>query len=141
MNQGVSKYAGVAAAFVFGVGLLFVGKVLAGVGVLGMATYALAATLSSEFSTKALLTAITAIIWSGFLAYQAAGNEITGNAIYRHGIGRGSWTEPVTRKDSPAKFREATNLKWGLSSICIMISIVAFMFYRKTNESDAESFY
>jgi hypothetical protein len=82
MNQSATRYAGVAAAFVFGVGLLIVGKTLAGIGVLGMSVYFLGMTLSSEQATKAFFTAVVAVIWSGIFAYQATTNEITGQAMY-----------------------------------------------------------
>jgi hypothetical protein len=136
MKQSATRYAGLSAAFVLGVGLLIVGKTLAGIGVLGMSVYFLGMALSSERSTKAFLTTVVAIIWSGVLAYQATTNEITGQAMYWHGLGISSSREPVTREGSPAKFRVATNLKWALSIVCASVGVGAFVFYRKSEDAD-----
>ena len=136
MKRNTTQYAGLAAAFVFGVGLLIVGRTLAGIGVLGMSVYFMGMALSSERSTKAILTAVVAVIWSGIFAYQATTNEITGQAVYWHGLGIGSRKEPVTREMSPAKFREATNLKWALSIVCVSVGVGAFLFYRKSGDAD-----
>jgi hypothetical protein len=63
---------------------------------------------------------------------------MTGKATYHYGIGRGSWSEPVTRTDTPAKFREATNILWGWSAPALLTSAVAFIFSRKLDESEEE---
>ena len=50
------------------------------------------------------------------------------------GVGRGhlwSRNEVFTREDSPSKFREATNIRWGLSGFCLIVSVVSFKYYRK----------
>jgi len=139
MKSVASQYAGVAAAFVFGIGLLMIGKTMGGIVFLGISVYWLGMMLCSEWSTRALLTAIAAIVWGGYLAWQATSYEITGKAVYWHLVGRVMRGEPVTREDSPAKFRIATNTKWALSIVCSGVSIYMFMIYRKSYTS--ESFY
>lgn len=92
---------------------------------------------------RAIFVAIGALIIGGILAYNAASNEVTGEATYGYGFGRGgAWrrNEKVTREDSPAKFREATNLWWGLSGFCLIVSVASFWFYRKIDEDLDDSF-
>jgi hypothetical protein len=69
------------------------------------------------------------------LAYHAVSNEVTGTAIYHHGLGRGSTAERVTRDASPAKFRVATNLLWGWGFFFSMVSVGSFLFYRKLDDT------
>jgi hypothetical protein len=136
MNTGPAKYAGVAAAFVFGVGLLIVGKISLGISVLGMAVYVLAMVMTFDDSTKALLTAIMAIIWAVVLGYQAISSEITGKTTYHHWRVRGNWSEPVTREESPKKFRKATNALWWLCVLSTGVSVCAAVFYRKADDPE-----
>jgi hypothetical protein len=133
-----SRYGGIAAVLVFGIGLLAVGKTLAGVGVLVFGVIAMAIALSPSASGKALFAAIGALVLSGVLGYQAASNEVRGTATYHHGFGRGSRSEQVTREASPAKFREATNLLWAGSIVCVMGGAIAFRFYRKLDDCAAD---
>jgi hypothetical protein len=126
-----SQYGGVAAVFVFGVGLLLIGKTAAGILVLSMGTFVLACTLASTASARALVISIGALVCGAVLGYHAAANELSGTATYLHGIGRGSRSEPVTRAASPSKFREATNLLWGFTLLCAFASAGTFVFYRK----------
>jgi len=95
----------------------------------------LAITVAPTASGKALVTAIAAIFFCAVFGYQAASNEITGKAIYHKLVVRGSLPEPVTREASPAKFREATNLLWGLSIFCAFVSVGGFTFLH-ISESD-----
>jgi hypothetical protein len=37
-------------------------------------------------------------------------------------------------EDSPLKYRETTNLWWGLSGFCLIVSVAGFWFYRKIDE-------
>ena len=86
---------------------------------------------------RAIFVAIVALFLSGIFAYEAGSNEITGKAT--PGVGRGRlWrrNEVFTREDSPSKFREATNLLWGLSGFCLIVSVVSLKCYRKI---DADS--
>ena len=131
-----SQYAGIAAVFVFGTGLLIVGHTWSGIQVLGAGTFALSLALSPTASGKALVTAIAALISGAVLVYQAASNEMTGRATYYHWQARHNWAEPVTRQDSPSKFREAANLKWGLGIFCALVSAGGFIFYRKSNATE-----
>ena len=134
MRQSPSKFGGIAAVFVFAVGLLLVGKIATGIAVLGFGALSMALALSGDASTRFLIIAIGAIICSSVLAYHAASNEITGQAVYYRGWRSGQ--EPVTREECPAKFREATNLKWALSIFCAGIGTITFMFRRRLEDSD-----
>jgi hypothetical protein len=131
-----SQYAGIAAVFVFGVGLLIIGKTWTGITILGVGVFLLGFALAPSTSAKALFIAIGALVCCAALSYQAALNEVTGRAIYHHGFGRGSRSEPVTREDSPAKFREATNLIWGFSIASALVGVCGFIYYRKDHASD-----
>src|SRR5688500_7730823 len=104
MRDSYIQYAGVAATFVFSLGMLIVGKTLVGVGALVMSFYWLGVALSSQWSVKALLSAILAVIWSGFLAYQAVSNEFSGKATYWPEFNLEGRSELVTRETAPAKF-------------------------------------
>jgi hypothetical protein len=88
----------------------------------------------------ALLTSIGALILAGLLAYHAGSNEISGTAVYHHGLGRGSKGERVTRGDSPEKFRTATNLLWGWSVLSLTVGVGGFLFFRKLDDTVAEPF-
>ncbi len=134
MNGSPSRYGGIAAVLIFGIGLLAVGKTLAGVSVLVCGAVAMAVALSESTSAKALFVAIGALILGGLLGYQAISNEVTGTATYRHGFGRGSWSEQVTRDNSPVKFRQATNLLWAGSMLCVLAGSVAFILSRKLDD-------
>ena len=136
--KGPSKYAGFAAAFVFGVGLLIVGKTLDGIEVLGLAVPALGLAIAPTNSGKALIIAIGAMFFCSLFGYLAASNEITGKAVYHHWAVRGSRPEPVTHADSPAKFREATNLIWACSLFSALVSACFFACYRKAHAAPEE---
>ena len=138
MTESPSRYGGIAAVLVFGIGLLAVGKTWAGVGVLAFGAIAMAIALSPSASGKALFGAIGALVLSGVLGYQAASNEVCGTATYHHGFGRGSRSEQVTREASPAKFREATNFLWVGSIICVLGGGIAFRFSRKLDDCAAD---
>src|SRR5205809_5843383 len=95
--------------------------------------------------TRAIVVAIGGLIIGGILAYHAASNEVTGTATYRtysRGVYRGSGgrSEKVTREDSPSKFREATNLLWGLRGFCLIVSVASLWFYRKLDE-DSDNYF
>jgi hypothetical protein len=130
--QSPSKYGGMAAAAVLGVGLLLIGKTSAGLSVLGVVILVMAITITPTMARKAFFAAIGALICSGILAYWAASNELSGSATYHPGIRGRSVT--VTRQDSPSKFREVTNITWGESGFCLVISVVGFTFYRKLDD-------
>ena len=134
MTESPSRYGGIAAVLVFGIGLLAVGKTWAGVGVLVLGTLALAIAVSPSASGKAFFVGIGAVVLSGVLGYRAASNEVSGTATYHHGLGRGSWSEQVTRGASPAKFREATNFLWAGSIFCVLGGALAFGFSRKLDD-------
>jgi hypothetical protein len=138
MTESPARYGGIAAVLVFGIGLLAVGKTWAGLGVLVIGATAMAMALSSSASGKALFAAIGAVVLGGVLGCQAASNEVSGTAIYHHGFGRRSRSELVTREVSPAKFREATNVLWAGSIICVLGGAIAFGFSRKLDDCAAD---
>lgn len=132
MIEGPSKYGGVAAVMVFGVGLLIVGKTLAGLGVLGVGILATAVMCAPTFAAKAFFLAIGALVCSGTFAYSAASSEITGRATDLPGI-RGK-VVIVTRVDSPSKFREVTNVRWGACGFCLIVSGLGFLYSQKLDD-------
>jgi hypothetical protein len=138
MTESPSRYGGIAAVLVFGIGLLAVGKTWAGVGVLVFGAIAMAIAFSPSASGKALFAAIGGLVLSGVFGYQAASNEISGTAIYHQGFRRGSRSEHVTREASPAKFREATNFLWAGSIICVLGGAITFRFSRKLDDCAAD---
>lgn len=121
---------------VFGIGLMAVGKAWMGVSVLGLGVLAMGFVLSSTAAGKAFFVAIGAMLFSGVMAYHALSNEITGTAVYHEPIpfSKGWTSEPVTRGDSPAKFRQATNFFWAGSIFALLAGAVAFKFYRKLED-------
>ena len=138
MTESPSRYGGIAAVLVFGIGLLALGKTWPGVGVLVFGGIAMAIALSPSASGKALFAAIGVLVLSGVLGYQAAFNEISGTATYHHGFGRRSRPEQVTREAWPTKFREATNLLWAGSIICVVGGVIAFRYSRKVDDCAAD---
>ena len=87
--------------------------------------------LIKSVGRRANLVPILALFFSGVLAYEAVSNEITGKATSRLGRRYSGRNEVFTREDSPSKFREATNIRWGLSGFCLIVSVVNFKYYRK----------
>jgi len=91
--------------------------------------------------TNWLFLSLAALIGSVVLIYSAARSEITGKVIY-HDEGpplSRYWFRtavPVTRADSPAKFRTAANGKWVGSLAFAVVSIGSFVLYRKTEYLD-----
>ena len=82
-----------------------------------------------------LLLAIGAFIVAGLLAYQAASNEITGQAIYHKRTGyRSSKAVLVTRQNDPDKFHKVTNFRWGISILCLSVAAVSFTLFRKLDD-------
>ncbi len=97
----------------------------------------MAVTLSQTPAHKVLFISIGAMIYAGFLAYNATSNELTGTANYYHlrGMDKFSmWSEAVTRDASPVKFRSATNDLWELSGSCLGIALISFILYRKFDD-------
>ena len=88
----------------------------------------------------ALVLGIGAIVFSGVAAYRAISYEVAGRAIYRSGLGRTSSREPVTRGESPSKFREATNIMWATSGFPLVVGAVGFAFYRKIDDCSDDYF-
>jgi hypothetical protein len=110
----------------------WIGAVALVLGLVGTAV-----TLSQTAARKALFVGIGTMIYTGFLAYNAASNEFTGTANYYYlrGMDKFSlWSEAVTRDASPAKFRSATNELWELSGLCLGVSLISFILYRKLDD-------
>ena len=109
-----------------------------GAAVLGVGLLVLALSLWGGSISRALLLSVAALIYCGALVYSATRSEITGEAVYHHNfLMRHGWrTERVTRGDSPAEFREATDARWALSIFCALVSVGAFVFYRKAENLD-----
>src|SRR4051794_4157968 len=105
-----SKYAGIAAVTVLGIGLLVTGKPWVGLVALGLASLALAVTALPTMAGKVFSLSLAALICSGLFAYFATSNEISGTASYQPGTRGPSVT--VTRRDSPSKFHEITHFRW-----------------------------
>ena len=143
-----SKYGGIAALFVFGVGSLIVGFSLPAErhdqAVSLRWTGALVLTFGVVFVTgwfnRVLMTSIAAMICAIALLFSAARSETTGKAIYHHRflLRGGGRSEAITRQEKPEMFREATNARWALSIFLVAVSIGSFMFYRKAEYDDFE---
>ena len=136
IRESPSKYGGIAAVFVLGVGGLLVGKTWIGIEALALGLFALTIALSRTLGRKLLWVAIAAIIVGGILFYSAASNEITGTANHHNFAHKHDPGEAVTRSASPVKFRQATNLLWGLGVFCILVSGVCFTFYRALDDCE-----
>jgi hypothetical protein len=151
MKGSPSQYGGLAAAFVFGVGLLIVGFSLpverhaqaismrwGGALALAFGLFVLVISISGNRISTPLVVSAAAMICSVFLFYCAARSEITGEAVYhRNFLMRRNWRrELVTREAAPAEFRAATNARWVLSIVCALVSFGGFVVYRKTEYLD-----
>ncbi len=132
MIESLSKLGGIVALMVFGVGLLLAGRIWPGLGVLSFGGLVLAVTCLPSTTGKIFSLAVGALLCGGVFAYLAASNEVTGTATYQPGI-RGRRVT-VTRQASPAKFREVTNLRWGISGFCLLGSVAGFILCRKLGD-------
>jgi hypothetical protein len=131
MIEGPSRYGGVAAVMVFGVGLLIVGKIMTGLAVLGVGVLALLVMGAPTFAAKVFFLAVGALVCSGAFGYRATSNEITGKATYVQGKAK---IVTVTRDDSRSKFREVTNVSWAISGFCLIVSGLGFVYSRKLHD-------
>ena len=136
MTDGLSKYAGLAAVAMFLTGWFIVGSATVRMAVLGVAAFIIALAVVQTASRRALVAGIAAAICGAMVAYHAFSFEKTGRANYHHWRGRGAWSEPVTREESPARFREATNNTWALSVFLVLVSGGCFIFYRKLENAE-----
>ncbi len=76
--------------------------------------------------------AIAALTAAGGVAYIAVCNERTRKASYK--LGRHTSAVEVTRESDPVKFRQVTNLRWGISLAGVGVAVVSFTFYRKLDD-------
>src|SRR5512133_2962880 len=82
-----------------------------------------------------LLLAVAATIVAGIMTYQAASNEITGEAIYHKPTGaKSSVAVHISKESDPSRFRKVTNFRWGMSVICLSVAVVGFTLYRKLDD-------
>jgi ABC-type Fe3+-siderophore transport system permease subunit len=127
-------------AMVFGISMgvlyLIAGSFLPAFFMFGLVAFLMALRHASDPSARLLLGSIAAAICSGGFIFYAARSEITGKAVDYHTYGRVIVGSPVTREESPQKFREATNYKWGLGIVCVSIGAGCFMFRRKLDSPD-----
>ena len=136
--EGPSRYGGIAAVLVFGIGLLAIGRTQAAIGVLFFGVVVMVITLAPNAAAKLSFFSIAAVIVCSVFTYWAASAEITGRAVY-HAPKPFSkrWTsETVTREGSPVKFRTAANYLWAGSGLCAAAAIVAFRYARKLDYAD-----
>ena len=137
MADDRSNYAGLAGAAVFLAGLLIVGNATVRLAVLALVGFFVALVTSPTASRQLIVCAIAIALCSALVAYKARTSEVTGKATYFNGHGR--WflgTEMVTREDSPARFRQATNETWAASLFLAMVSGGCFMFNRKFRSAE-----
>ena len=136
--EGPSRYGGIAAVLVFGIGLLAIGRTQAGICVLFFGVVVMSIALAPNAAAKLSFLSIAAVILTSVFIYWASSAEITGKAIYHEPIRfRKGWTsEPVTREGSPVKFRTAANYLWAGSGLSAAAAIVAFRFARKLDYAD-----
>lgn len=87
----------------------------------------------------ALLVAVGAVPLGAGLVCKAVHNEVSGTAIFYTGWKRDKG-EPVTREAAPEKFRRATNLFWATGTLCLGVSALGWMFFRKLDDCLAEPF-
>lgn len=136
MTDGPSKYAGLAAVAVFLTGWFIVGNATVRMAVIGVGAFIIALAVAQTASRRGLVVGIAAAVCSALVAYHAFSFEKTGRANFHHWRARGGWSEPVTREESPAKFRQATNNTWALSLFLAMVSGGCFILYRKLENAD-----
>src|SRR5215212_5175026 len=107
MIEGISKYGGLAAVFVFGTGLLIVGFNLPverhaqavsmrWAGAFALAFGVLAMIIQAGWISRALVVSVLGAICAAALVFSAAHSEITGRTVYHHNfLARHGWrTEP-----------------------------------------------
>ena len=139
MNHSPSKYAGLAAAAVFGVGLMILALNLpaerrpqTGALAFMMLFLLFAILLRTGWFNRALVVSLAAMICCVALVFSASRSEITGTTVYYHRfLMKRGWTEAVTRQQKPDMFREATNVRWTLSVLFAAVSVGSFVLYQK----------
>lgn len=118
---------------ILGVVRLMTGHLLSGLFMLGIVTLLMSLRSTSDRSARLVIMMVAAVIGSGAFGFYAARSEITGKAIYYELRPRRAIGHPVTREESPKRFREATNYKWALSIFCVGVGVGCF--YRLKLES------
>jgi hypothetical protein len=124
-------YAGFAGAAVFLVGLLLLGNPAVRLAVSAVIVFAVALAVSSTASRRLLVLAVAVAICSALVAGKAASCQVTGQATCLTWASvRGLGTEVVTREESPARFRRATNTTWEFSLLLALVSAACFLLRR-----------
>jgi|KBSMisStandDraft_5_1062788.scaffolds.fasta_scaffold890654_2 hypothetical protein len=121
---------------IFGVVQLVIGRTWTGITLLGIGVFITAFSLAEDVGPRLLVVTMAAAVCSGGLVYFAAASEISGKSVYYYMQRRVVVGEAVTREASPAKFRQSTNLKWGVGTIAAGIAVAAFLLRRHLEESE-----
>ena len=79
---------------------------------------------------SALKFAVGGIILSGVFGYLAISGEITGKTFAQRFHANRGYFIAVSRNSSPAEFRNANNIFWGLSGFCILAAGIGIYFFR-----------
>ena len=120
-------------------GILFIlrGAIGSGLGMLGLTIFIAALIFSPSASARILVTGFGAVVCGIALAYAAVSGELIGETVEYHG-GRSGFAvaRPITRRESPEKFRSCTNWRWVLMAGFLGIGVVSFRFYRRLESTD-----
>jgi hypothetical protein len=132
MNRNPSRYGGIIAVLVLGIGMVAVGKTAFGFALLGLVVLILVLAFLVPPQIKVVFITIAALIGCGVLAWRGVTNEISGTATYYGFFGRGSSpTELVTRAADPGKFRAATNFIWLGSGLLFYVAVSSLISSRR----------
>src|SRR2546423_9510404 len=116
MNGRPSKYGTVVAAIMIGVAYgVIMERTTTLIFLLALAAFFIALRFVPDASAALLVITIGAGVCAGVLVFFALFSEITGEATEYYMRGRSLKGEPVTRSDTPFRFRRANNIKWGSS--------------------------
>ncbi len=131
-------YIAIAIGFGIVTGVLFIvrGEIGPGLLMLGFTIFIAAVIFAPSAATRFLIISIAAVVCSGALVYSAVRSEITGKTVEYYPYGRVLVAHPVTRLDSPEKFRQCTNWRWALGVGFLGIGVITFRYYRKLESAD-----
>lgn len=132
MNRNPSRYGGIIAVLVLGIGMIAVGKTTFGFALLGLGGLVLVLAFLVPPQIKVVFITIAALIGSAVLAWHGVTNEISGTATYYGFFDRGGGpNELVTRAADPGKFRAATTFIWIGSGMLLYLAVSTLMSSRK----------
>ena len=137
MNGRPSKYGTVVAAITVGVAYgVIMERTTTLIFLLALAAFFIALRFVPDASAALLVITIGVGVCAGVLAFFALFSEITGEAAEYYMQGRRFKGEPVSRSDTPFRFRRANNIKWGFSLLSAAAATATFTYRRKLNDSD-----